>query len=151
MKHSSGRARGSKGRPDAPGRRVQGPGTTSVPRSFRCRATRPGESAHVLEGTPGLWLDGALHRLRPGDSVGFPAGTGIAHTSINDTEAEVRLLVVGEASKPANRVACPLNPGRRGMREDWWDDAPRRGLGPRDGMGARERARRARGGRDDAS
>ncbi len=46
-----------------------------------------------------------------GDSVGFPAGTGICHTFLNNTEQEVRLLVVGEANKKYNRIDYPLNPG----------------------------------------
>ncbi len=41
------------------------------------------EFVHVLEGTPDVWLDGVLHRLQPGDSVGFKAGNGLAHTSFN--------------------------------------------------------------------
>jgi uncharacterized cupin superfamily protein len=88
-----------------------------------------------------VWIGGVLHRLGPGDSVGFPAGTGIAHTFINDTESEVRLLVVGEASRRTNRVVYPLNPEQRGGREDWWEDAPPRRLGPHDG---RPKARGAR-------
>lgn len=35
------------------------------------------EFVHVLEGAPDVWLDGVLHRLQAGDSVGFPAGSGI--------------------------------------------------------------------------
>ena len=70
------------------------------------------------------WLDGHLHRLKPGDAVGFPAGTGIAHTFLNNTEAEVRLLVVGERPKPENRIVYPLDPDRRPLHEDWWDNHP---------------------------
>lgn len=95
------------------------------------------EFVFVLDGTPDAWIDGHLHRLRPGDAVAFPAGTGIAHTFINDTDAEVRLLVVGEASKPGSRIAYPLNPERRDRIGDWWDDAPERPLGPHDGRPAR--------------
>jgi uncharacterized cupin superfamily protein len=92
------------------------------------------ECVYVLEGTPDVWLDGVLHRLGPGDAVGFPAGTGLAHSFINDTDAEVRLLVVGEASKPENRIFYPLHPERKAMRDDWWDDVPPRERGPHDGM-----------------
>ena len=73
----------------------------------------------VLEGTPDVWLDGHLHRLSPGMSVGFPAGSGIAHSFLNSTDAEVRLLVVGEASKPENRIVYPLNPEQKPCRNDW--------------------------------
>ena len=93
---------------------------------------------YVIEGEPDVWLDGHLHRLKPGDAVGFPAGTGIAHSFLNNTEAEVHLLVVGERSKPENRIFYPLNPDRKALHDDWWDDHPsarpgssRRIAGPR--------------------
>ena len=120
-----------------PGRR------TSYPHAERDEE----EFVLVLEGTPDVWLDGHLHRLAPGDAVGFPAGTGLAHAVLNDTDEEVRLLVVGEASRQGSRVAYPLNP-EQGGRDDRWDDAPARDLGPHDGL---TRARRAaRDGQDPA-
>jgi uncharacterized cupin superfamily protein len=113
-----------------PGRRTSFPHAESAEEEF----------VYVLEGTPDVWLDGVLHRLRPGDAVGFPAGTGIAHSFLNDTDEEVRLLVVGEADKAENRIVCPLHPERRALRSDWWDDAPTRELGPHDGMTTQRRA-----------
>ncbi|TNC72992.1 cupin domain-containing protein [Rubellimicrobium roseum] len=113
-----------------PGRRTSFPHAESDEEEF----------VFVLEGTPDVWLDGVLHRLRPGDAVGLPAGTGVAHTFLNDTEEEVRLLVVGEASKPANRVIYPLHPDRPGPEERRWTDAPQQPLGGHDGLSARRRA-----------
>jgi hypothetical protein len=52
---------------------------------------------------------------------------------------------VGEKSKPDNRVLYPLNLERKPMRDDWWDDAPRRELGPHDGLPDKVRAGRAAG------
>jgi uncharacterized cupin superfamily protein len=101
------------------------------------------EFVHVIEGAPDVWLDGHLHRLKPGDSVGFPAGTGLCHTFINNTDGEVRLLVVGEASKAENRIYYPRNPERKGLREDWWQDWPERPLGDHDGLSDQFRAERA--------
>ncbi|STR65859.1 Hemolysin [Klebsiella michiganensis] len=69
-------------------------------------------------------LTGYLWKLEPGDSVGFPAGTGICHTFLNNTEQEVRLLVVGEANKKFNRIYYPLNPGYAATRQDRWVDHP---------------------------
>jgi hypothetical protein len=46
----------------------------------------------------------------------------------------VRLLVVGEASRPDNRIYYPLNPEQRPMRQDWWEDVPQLPLGPHDGL-----------------
>jgi uncharacterized cupin superfamily protein len=92
------------------------------------------EFVFVLEGTPDVWIDGVLYRLEPGDAVGFPAGTGIAHTFINDTDRDVRLLVVGEASQKTNKVHYPLDPDRNAAIGDaHWSDAPEHALGPHDG------------------
>lgn len=105
-----------------PGRRTSYPHAESTEEEF----------VYVIEGEPDVWIDGVLHRLKPGDGVGFPAGTGIAHTFINNTNAEVRLLVVGEASRADNRVHYPLNP-EQSNRKDWWADPPERVRGPHDG------------------
>lgn len=107
-----------------PGRRTSFPHAESAEEEF----------VYVIEGEPDVWLDGHLHRLRPGDAVGFSAGTGIAHSFLNNTDAEVRLLVLGERSKPENRIFYPRNPERRALHDDWWDDHPERTRGPHDGL-----------------
>lgn len=106
-----------------PGRRTSYPHAESAEEEF----------VFVLDGTPDAWIDGQLHRLKPGDAVAFPAGTGICHTFLNNTEAEVRLLVIGESSRPDNRVYYPLNQEHARMRSDAWIDAPARVLGEHDG------------------
>ncbi len=106
-----------------PGRRTSFPHAESAEEEF----------IFVIEGTPDAWIDGYLHRLGPGDGVGFLPGTGIAHTFINNTDKIVRLLVVGEASKPENRIVYPVNPELREFRSDWWKDAPSMTLGKHDG------------------
>ena len=107
----------------APGRRTSLPHAESAEDEF----------VLVLAGTPDVWLDGDLHRLAPGDAVGFRAGSGLAHTFLNNSTAEVRLIVVGDRPMAQNRVLYPLDPDRKPLREDWWEDAPRRPLGPHDG------------------
>jgi uncharacterized cupin superfamily protein len=107
-----------------PGRRTSYPHAESAEEEF----------VYVIEGAPDVWLDGVLHRLKPGDAVGFPAGTGICHTFLNNTDGEVRLLVVGEKSKPENRIYYPRNPEQKTRRNDWWDDAPERPMGDHDGL-----------------
>jgi uncharacterized cupin superfamily protein len=114
-----------------PGRRTSFPHAESTEEEF----------VYVLEGAPDVWLDGELYRLRPGDGVGFPAGTGLAHSFLNNSDAEVRLMVVGEATKPDNRIVYPLNPERRPGHPYWWDDAPERPLGGHDGLPDQLRAR----------
>jgi uncharacterized cupin superfamily protein len=117
-----------------PGRRTSYPHAESAEEEF----------VFVLAGTPEVWLDGELHRLRPGDAVGFPAGTGLCHTFLNNTRREVRLLVVGEASKPENRVHYPRDPSQS-RSPDFWHDPPPRPMGAHDGLPDRvRRARRAR-------
>jgi uncharacterized cupin superfamily protein len=116
-----------------PGRRTSFPHAESAEDEF----------VYVLEGEPDVWLDGVLHRLRPGDGVGFPAGTGLSHSFLNNTDREVRLMVVGDTPRPENKVLYPVNPDRKGYREDWWDDAPPRPLGGHDGLTDAVRARKA--------
>jgi uncharacterized cupin superfamily protein len=115
-----------------PGRRTSYPHAESAEEEF----------VYVISGTPEVWLDGELYRLRPGDAVGFPAGTGICHTFLNNSPRQVHLLVVGEAPKPENRVFYPCNP-EQVRRQDWWTDPPARARGSHDGLPDRVRARRA--------
>ena len=101
------------------------------------------EFVYVIEGTPDLWQDGHLTRLAPGDAVGWPSGTGVAHTLLNNTQSEVRLLVVGEPSRKRYGVHYPLHPARNvEIGEGWWKDAPRRELGSHDGLPDAVRAAR---------
>ncbi len=94
------------------------------------------EFIFVLDGRPDAWIDGHLHELVAGDAVGFPAGTGIAHSFLNNSDAEVHLLVIGEHRVQGNRLNYPLNPERNAdcaTRGEYWADAPKRALGPHDG------------------
>jgi uncharacterized cupin superfamily protein len=106
-----------------PGRRTSYPHAESSEEEF----------VFVLEGTPDAWIDGHLHRLAPGDSVAFPAGTGICHTFLNNTNDLVRLMVIGETAKSENRIRYPRNETYEATRRDRWVDWPSRPLGPHDG------------------
>ncbi|WP_354298080.1 cupin domain-containing protein [Phenylobacterium koreense] len=106
-----------------PGRRTSYPHAESAEEEF----------VFVVQGRPDAWIDGELHPLMPGDSVAFPAGTGICHTFLNNTEEEVRLIVVGEKRKPENRGRYPLNPEVERDSPYAWHDAPARPLGTHDG------------------
>jgi uncharacterized cupin superfamily protein len=106
-----------------PGRRTSYPHAESVEEEF----------VFVIAGRPDAWIDGVLHPLAPGDSVGFPAGTGICHTFLNNTREVVRLMVVGEKPKAENRIRYPLNQAHEATRPDRWLDPPARALGPHDG------------------
>jgi uncharacterized cupin superfamily protein len=106
-----------------PGRRTSYPHAESAEEEF----------AFVLEGKPDVWIDGTLYPLEPGSSVAFPAGTGICHTFLNNTDSEVRLLVLGESAKTENRIHYPLNQEYEKTRKDAWVDVPPRNLGGHDG------------------
>ena len=84
----------------------------------------------MLEGEVDAWINGDLHRMGPGDLAAFPAGTGICHCFINNSEHEALLLVGGEAPKPGSRIFYPLNPSRRAdmKTSDWWEDVPRHAI-----------------------
>lgn len=107
--------------------------------SFPHAESTEDEFIYVISGAPDVWLDGHLHRLKPGDGVGFKAGDGLAHTFINNTDSDVEVLVVGDRSRTDNRIVYPRNPEQKTGREDWWEDAPVRPLGPHDGLSDRRR------------
>ena len=105
-----------------------------------CRTSLPHSESHeeefvfVLQGKPDLWLDGWIHQLKPFDAIGFPAGTGISHSFINNSGRDVELLVIGERTKKENKCYYPLNLDRKDKMGDfWWATAPTRELGPHDG------------------
>lgn len=57
------------------------------------------------------------------------------HNWLNNTDIDVRLLVVGEASKKENKIYYPLSPSRREQCKDsWWHDIPKHNHGPHDGL-----------------
>ena len=108
-----------------PGRRTSWPHAEKTEEEF----------VYVIEGNPQVWVDGHLHDLHPGDAVGFVPGTGIAHTFINNTDIDVRLLVVGEATRSDNQCYYPLHPDRNAAIKDFcWKDAPKADLGSHDGF-----------------
>lgn len=119
-----------------PGRRTSWPHAESAEEEF----------VFVIEGNPDAWINGHLHRLTPGDAVAFPSGTGVSHCFINNTDMDVRLLVVGETSKKENKIYYPLHPSRREQcRDSWWNDVPKHDHGSHDGLPDRLRGSEALG------
>lgn len=102
------------------------------------------EFAFVISGHPQAWIDGNIYNLNPGDFIAFPAGTGIAHTFINNSEQIAVLLVGGEATKPTNKIYYPLHPERNQQMKEkdaLWEDWPPRELGGHDGLPDRLKGR----------
>jgi uncharacterized cupin superfamily protein len=92
---------------------------------------------YVIEGHPDAWIDGNLHRLNPGDGVGFPSGTGIAHCFINNTDAVARLLIVGERTRPGDTWFYAHHPEqneRIRAKGKLWENPPKRAMGTHDGL-----------------
>ncbi len=94
------------------------------------------EFVFVVEGEVNAWIDGVLYPMKAGDLAAFPAGTGICHTFLNDSDRDALLLVGGERDKPDNRIFYPLHPHRREQMSParWWDDVPLAEQGPHDGL-----------------
>ncbi|KAG8919196.1 hypothetical protein FRC00_011632, partial [Tulasnella sp. 408] len=96
-----------------------------------------------------LWFNGHVHPVTTGDAIGFPAGTGDAHTFINDSNQDdalgghdVALWIFGENKrKTGDKIFYPLKPENKekpSLEGRWWDahllfilvkDAPQKELG----------------------
>jgi uncharacterized cupin superfamily protein len=98
------------------------------------------EFVYVLEGTVQAWVDGHVFTMVAGDLAAFPAGTGIAHTFLNEGAQEVLLLAGGEATKKDNQIVYPVDPDRveHLAPERQWKDHPARPLGLHDGRPTRQ-------------
>lgn len=102
--------------------------------SFPHAESHEEEFVLVLEGEIDAWIDGHLHRVKKGDLVAFPAGTGICHTFINNGPRPAQLLGGGDTGKEENRIFYPLHPEVEQRREDWWTDITLGAQGPHDGL-----------------
>jgi uncharacterized cupin superfamily protein len=74
--------------------------------SIRHAHTKQDEFIYVLAGHPTLKTTDGTVRLAPGMCAGFKAGGGRAHHLVNETEAEVWYLEVGDRT-PGDEVTCP--------------------------------------------
>ena len=92
------------------------------------------EFVYVIKGNPHVWINGYIYPLKPGSAVGFPAGTGIAHTFINNTNEEIEFIVLGDKTKKENKCSFPINPELfEECKNIWWSDFPKQEFGPHDG------------------
>lgn len=89
------------------------------------------EFIYVVKGRPHVWVNGFIYQLEPEMAVGFPSGTGIAHTFINNTSEDVELIVLGDRTKKENKCSFPINPELKESRQGiWWSDYPQQEIGP---------------------
>lgn len=74
--------------------------------SLRHAHAKQDEFVFVLEGCPTLFTNAGRTRLFPGMCAGFPAGTGNAHTLINETSEDVLYIEIGDRT-PGDDVTYP--------------------------------------------
>ncbi|KAG9082458.1 hypothetical protein FRC07_014196, partial [Ceratobasidium sp. 392] len=98
------------------------------------------EVVFIIQGQRSVWLDGHVFPVSPGDAVGFRAGTGLAHTFINDSNAssgeagqDLVTWIVGENRRTEDKVIYPLHHEKKQTFQRWWEDAPKRELGDHPG------------------
>ena len=91
------------------------------------------EFIYVVSGRPHVWVNGFIYQMEPGFCVGFHAGTGIAHTFINNTNETVQMIFLGDRTKKENKCSFPINPDLKEKHKDlWWDNYPQQDFGPHD-------------------
>ena len=97
------------------------------------------EFVYVISGTVEAWIDGHVFTMVAGDLAAFPAGTGIAHTFLNESAVEALLLAGGEASKKDNKIVYPVDRDRdERLGERLWKDPPPRKMGLHAGKPTRQ-------------
>jgi uncharacterized cupin superfamily protein len=79
------------------------PGAASA---LRHAHTKQDEFVYVVHGHPTLHTDEGRTRLSPGMCAGFKAGTGNGHRLVNETDAEVAYLEVGDRT-PGDEGSFP--------------------------------------------
>jgi uncharacterized cupin superfamily protein len=86
--------------------------------ALRHAHSRQDEFVYVLEGHPTLYTDEGATRLSPGMCAGFKAATGNGHRLVNETDANVVYLEVGdrlpgdEASYPDDDIKAVMQDGK---------------------------------------
>ncbi|WP_345532776.1 cupin domain-containing protein [Viridibacterium curvum] len=101
------------------------PGAVSA---LRHSHTLQDEFIYVLQGSPTLHTDEGHTQLAPGVCAGFKAGSGNGHRLINQTEAEVIYLEVGDRS-PGDQGLYPDDDLKAKLLNGQWqfthkDDTP---------------------------
>lgn len=83
--------------------------TTLKPGSWsalRHHHARQDEFVYIVSGHPTLVTDAGRTKMAPGQCAGFPAGDGDGHCLINETDADVVYLEIGDRT-PGDSVVYP--------------------------------------------
>jgi hypothetical protein len=85
------------------------------------------ELVYVVSGSGLVWLNGHVQPVHEGDAVGFPAGTGVAHNFINDSNADgtegepLILWIIGQnKARDGDLVYYPLHVEGKSKSKRWW-------------------------------
>lgn len=97
-----------------------------IPHAEECEE----EFLYILSGSADLWVDGETYPVQPGDAIAFLAGTGIAHTLINNSDLDCEVLVIGERTKTENRCFFPLDEKFNKSCGIYWEGHPENEMGP---------------------
>lgn len=93
------------------------------------------EFVFVIAGEIDLWLNGKIKKMRRGDCIGFPAGTGVGHCFINNSGHDCELFVSGDRTKAMNQYHFHLDPSlAKECGEHWWAEMPKQKLGGHNGL-----------------
>lgn len=92
------------------------PGAVSA---LRHAHTLQDEFIYVVEGNPTLHTDEGLTRLEPGMCAGFRAGSGNAHRLLNETDADVLYLEIGDRT-PGDAATYPDDDLEAAMVDGRW-------------------------------
>ncbi|KAG8687130.1 hypothetical protein FRC11_007743, partial [Ceratobasidium sp. 423] len=95
------------------------------------------ELVFIIQGEGLVWLDGHTFPVSSGDAIGFRSGSGLAHTVINNSNAQdeesgqdLVMWIVGENRRSEDKVVYPIHPEKAKTFSRWWKDAPIRNLAP---------------------
>lgn len=85
----------------------------------------------ILSGHALAWINGYTFPVSAGDVIGFPCGTGIAHSFINDSNSSNQdagepliTLIIGENRRQeGDRLYYPLHPEKMATFPRWWHGA----------------------------
>lgn len=93
------------------------------------------EFVFVISGEIDLWLNGKIKKMTKGDCIGFPAGTGVGHCFINNSQSDCEIFVSGDRTKLDNQYHFHLDPGlEKECGDKWWGNMPKQILGNHNGL-----------------
>ena len=94
--------------------------------ALRHAHSKQDEFIYILQGSPSLYTDEGRMVLSPGMCAGFPAGTGNASNLVNETDADVLYLEIGDRTA-GDEVVYPEDDIQATLIEGKWQFAHKNG------------------------